>query len=545
MTLRVDTLIVGANVRTMDPRLPRADSLAVLGGRVVAVGRGLDLAADRVIDLRGGTVVPGFHDAHQHMMWFGRMLLELDVRPSVTPSLAELYEAVRDRARTAREGEWITGGGYDQNAFGGRHPTAQELEAIAPGVPVWLRHTSGHMGVASAALLARLGLGAESEIRGGRVERGADGRPTGLLQEGATSLVQDLLFPYRQHEMQAALRRATAVYAEQGITAVTECGVGGGWIGHAGDELAAYQALADTGELLQRVTAMPIADVLHPVAARPRPIARGLDLGLRTGFGDDRLRLGAMKIFTDGSLIGHTAAMCHDFSDDNGNRGYLQADADELVDIIVEAHRAGWQVAAHAIGDRAVDLVLDAFVRTGAWPRTGPPHRIEHCAVTSEAQIARIAALGVIPVPQGSLVRDAGDAMLGSLGAERAEGCYRMRSFLDAGVTVPASTDRPVVDGNPLRNLHALVTRRTSGGGRLAPEEAVSVEEALFAYTVGSATAAGVADRVGMIRPGMLADLTVLDADPCAVDVEEIPAIAVRATLVGGEATYGAERLED
>lgn len=534
MTLRADTLYVRGNILTMDPRAPRADSFATIGAHIVAVGRGLDVPARRVVDLGGATVVPGFHDAHQHMMWFGRTLLELDVRPAVAPDLDTLYSAVRARASTATSGQWVTGGGYDQNAFGGVHPQADDLEVVAPGVPVWLRHASGHMGVANHTLLRRLGLRDEQTIRGGRVGRTGDGRPTGLLEEGAMSLVQDALFPYPQDEMRAALTRASAAYAKEGITSVTECGVGGGWIGHASDELAAYQAVADTGDLLQRVTLMPVADVMHPLRSRPEPLTHALDLGIRTGFGDDWLRLGAMKIFTDGSLIGRTAAMCHDFADDDGNRGYLQADAEEIVRTIIGAHRAGWQVAAHAIGDRAVDLVLDAFEQAGEFPRLGPPHRIEHCAVTSEAQVQRIAALGVIPVPQGSLVRDAGDGMLDALGPERANACYRMRAFLDRGVVVPASTDRPVVDGNPLRNIHALVTRRTAAGRPLAPDEAVTVEEALFAYSVGSAVAAGVSDRLGAIRRGLLADFVVLADDPCRIDVDAIPSIPILATAVGG-----------
>lgn len=545
MSVLVDTLYVNANVRTMDPDNPLADSFAVVGPHVIAVGRGLNVAARRVIDLRGATVLPGFNDAHQHMIWYGRTLVELDARPSALPDLAALYAAVGVRAREtgADATRWVVGGGYDQTAFAGQHPQADELERVAPGVPVWLRHTSGHMGVASLALLELLGVTGEQVINGGRVQRRDDGSPTGLLEEGAMSVVQEALFPYAQDDMRAALSRASDAYAAEGITSVTECGIGGGWIGHAGDEVAAYQHLADAGHLHQRVTLMPVSDVLHPVASRTADLTHLLDLGVRTGFGDDRLRFGAMKIFTDGSLIGRTAAMCHEFADDAGNRGYLQANAAELERAIVNAHAAGWQVAAHAIGDRAIDVVLDAFETCASVARPGPPHRIEHCAVTTDAHVARIARLGVVPVPQGSLVREAGDGMLAALGPDRARGCYRVRSFLDRGVTVPASTDRPVVGGNPLQNVHALVTRRTASGALLAPEEAVTVDEALFAYTVGSAVAAGTAARVGALRRGLLADFNVLLDDPCGVDVEEVPDIPILATVVGGELVQGDEEM--
>ena len=254
-----------------------------------------------------------------------------------------------------------------------------------------------------------------------------------------------------------------------------EAGIGGGWIGRTPIELAAYQNARAEHVLDLRVTLMIAADAMHVVAAAEEDdIGFGLDLGLRTGFGDDHLRIGAMKIFADGSLIGRTAAMCDDYADGEGGRGYFQTSPEQLRETIGRAHRSGWQVATHAIGDRAVAEVLDIYedVLT-AHPRSDHRHRIEHCGITRPEHVERIARLGVIPVPQGRFVHELGDGMIAAIGAERAEWCYRQKSFLDAGIELPASSDRPVVNGDPVLGLRDLVERRTATGAVLAAERAI------------------------------------------------------------------------
>jgi predicted amidohydrolase YtcJ len=356
----IDLLIVNANVLTMDPARPRAQSVAVAGGRIVALDA--DGPAREVVDLHGRTLLPGFHDAHNHMAWFGMSLTEVDLSPTAVTSLDELYAAIARRARETSEDDWVVGSGYDQNRLGGQHPDRDGLESAAPGRRVMLRHVSGHMCVVSGAVLADLHIADQPiDVSGGTVVTDGDGRPTGLLQERAQELTDTLLRPYPLAFLTDAIDRAGARYLSEGITSVTEAGIGGGWIGHTPVELAAYQAARDAGRLPVRVELMVASDVLHPVGAHPSDdLPLGLDLGIRTGFGDDWLRVGAMKLFTDGSLIGRTAAMSFDYAGMPGNQGYFQGDAAELTDRIVAAHRSGWQVASHAIGDRAIDLALDA-----------------------------------------------------------------------------------------------------------------------------------------------------------------------------------------
>jgi predicted amidohydrolase YtcJ len=543
-----DLLLVNANVLTMDPARPRARSVAVTGGRIVA----LDAdpggePARRVVDLRGATVLPGFHDAHNHMAWFGLTLGEIDLRATTVGSLDELYAAVASRAEQTDPGGWVVGSGYDQNKIGA-HPERNALDRAAPGRRVWLRHTSGHMCVVNSPVLADLGMDARPvEVPGGHVATDADGRPTGLLEERAQELVGRLVTPYPLAEITGAIDRAGAQYLREGITSVTEAGIGGGWIGHTPIELAAYQAAREQGRLHVRVDLMIVSDALHPLAAHADDgVNLGLDLGIRTGFGDDWLRVGAMKVFTDGSLVGRTAAMHDHYAGTPDNCGYLQGEAEDMQGVIIAAHRSGWQVAAHAIGDLAIDVVLDAYEQAlTRWPRPRARHRIEHFAASRPDQVARAAQLGVVAVPQGRFATELGDGMLAAVGPDRYDWLYRQRSVLKAGMTLPGSSDRPVVTGAPLLGVHDMVNRRTAAGAAFNPGEAITAAQALRAYTSGSAYASHAEHVKGTVAPGMLGDLVVLSEDPTAVSSENIAGIEVLATFVDGQCRYHSGAVPD
>jgi predicted amidohydrolase YtcJ len=540
MPCEADLLLVNANVLTIDPGRPRASAVAVRGDRITGVYDDTrpDITARNVVDLNGATLLPGFHDAHNHMIGFGLALTEVDLRVT---SLDALYERVREQAQATPEGGWVVGSGYDQTKTGG-HPHRDALDQAAPSRRVWLKHTSGHMCVVNSLVLADLGIHAAApDIDGGRVTADDTGRPTGLLEERAQELVGRLTHPYPVATLADAVARAGEQYLREGITSVTEAGIGGGWVGHSPAELAAYQAARDSGRLPVRVELMVASDVLHPIGAHQDDgIELGLDLGIRTGFGDDWLRLGPMKIFTDGSLVGRTAAMSAPFAGQPDNSGYLQADAAGLSAKIIAAHRAGWRVAAHAIGDRAIDLALDAFETAAAkYPRKDPRHRIEHFAAARPDQVIRAAERGVVAVPQGRFATELGDAMLAALGPQRQSWLYRQRSLLDAGMVLPGSSDRPVAAGAPLLGIHDMVNRRTGSGAPYNAGEAVTVEEALRAYTYGSAYASKAEHLKGTIEPGKLADFVVLSEDPTAVSPDRIAGLEVLATIVGGEVAHG------
>lgn len=536
--MRVDTIYQNGRIYTVDPAHPHATKVAVLGGRIVAIDDEAEtVTANQTVDLGGYTVVPGFHDAHVHITHFGLSLDELDISSPPMRSVDDVYQAIANRAQSTPPGSWIVGAGYDQNKIGG-HPRRAQLDAVAPGHHVWLQHASRHMCVVNSRVLDHLDL---SQIPdGGIVEKDTDGSPTGLIQEQAQNLVRALRYPYPLQRIIDAIDLASQHFLREGITSVQEAGIGGGWIGHSPAELAAFQAARDQQRLHVRTTAMVAAGALHPLSPSGKePLEACLDLGARTGLGDDWLRLGAVKVFADGSLIGRTAAMHEPFDGEPGNRGFLQADPDELRALIVAAHRSGWQVATHAIGDRAIDLVLDIYRDALArYPRKDHRHRIEHCAVATRDAVRTMAELGVIPNPQGRFIGALGDGMANALGPARTRNCYRQRSFLNWGVTLPASSDRPVVNGAPLAGIHDLVNQRTDSGRPFNPDEALTAAQALHAYTVGSATAAFLEGDRGSITPGKLADFAVLSEDLLLTSPSRIREIEVITTVIGGNVVY-------
>ncbi|MDT7727243.1 MAG: hypothetical protein QOI21_3819 [Actinomycetota bacterium] len=532
--MRVDAVYENAQVIS---GVGRTDALAVLHGRIVAVGEDArELSTPRRVDLGGAYVVPGFHDAHNHMAWFGIGLD--DVPLGACESVDEVYDAIARRAKGQPSGTWIVGSGYDQNKLVGGHPTRHGLDRAAPEHHVRVKHTSGHMSVVNSLVLGKLDL-ANVPV-GGDVVEDAEGSPTGLLREQAQLLLNPLIYPTPVGTVVRGLDRASAHYLSEGITSVQEAGIGGGLVGQTPVELAAYQLARERGVLRVRSTVMVAASVLHDVGhAASDDIDFGLDLGLRSGFGDEWLRIGPMKLFADGSLIGRTCAMHEPFAGEPGNRGYFQVPEDELARTILRAHAAGWQIATHAIGDRAISVVLDAYAAALAkFPRADHRHRIEHCAVVSPAQLARISSLGLIPSPQGRFVNEIGDGMRAALGPEREAWCYRLRSLLDAGCVLPGSSDRPVVNGAPLLGIADMVRRRTSSGTPLGPGERLTPEQALRAYTHGSAYAAFREHDVGTLEPGKLADFVALSADP--TDEAALDDAGVLGTVVGGELLYQA-----
>jgi len=448
--MRFDLVLDNANIFTVDPALRRAGSIGIIGDRIVAVAQRGELArfdAGRTIDLDGHFVAPGFNDAHNHMQAYGATLNEVPLNGDAVHSIEELVAAIAERASSTPQGAWIVGAGYDHNKLAERrHPTCHELDRVSPDHPVLLNHTSGHFATLNSAAMRLARIGEVDVPDGGVVAVDDEGRPTGLLEEQAQQLVRSLVHPRSVAEMAINLGLASDRYLSEGITSCQEAGVGG-ILGTAEPvEVAAYQQARRANRLRVRVTMMASVDALHGCAHHAddnEPFA--LDLGMHTGFGDDWLRYGATKIFADGSLMGCTAAMFEDFDGQPGNNGYFQMPEARLHELILAAHRSGWQVATHAIGDRAVSSVLDAYEFVlQQHPRADHRHRIEHAGMTRAVDVARIARLGVIPVPQARFVSEIGDGMLRAIGPDRVGDCYRQRSFLDAGITLPGSSDRPV-----------------------------------------------------------------------------------------------------
>jgi predicted amidohydrolase YtcJ len=446
---------------------------------------------------------------------------------------------VSQRAATTPKGEWIIGAGYDQNKLvEGRHPLASELDAVAADHRVWLRHNSGHMCTVNSMVLADIA--GRPVPDGGAVVAGEDGRPNGLIQEQAQALVRNLTFPMSVEGMVAAIGRANRQYLAEGVTSATEAGVGAGLVANSPVELLAWMEARRRGVLGVRINLLVAVEALHQLEHhRDDGEVFALDGGLHGGFGDEWLRIGGTKVFSDGSLIGRTAAMFEPFEGGGCNCGYFQTEPELLRRRIVAAHRSGWQVCTHAIGDKAVATVLDIYAEAQrTFPRPGTRHRIEHCGVIATDLLERVRQLDVIPVPQGRFISEIGDGRKAALGAHRTPEAYGQRSFLERGIPLPGSSDRPVVNGAPLLGIHDMVNQRTAAGEPFVPQEAIPVGAALRAYTAGSAYAAFEEDRKGTLAPGMLADFVVLGEDLLQVERDGIGSVPVLATVVGGDVRF-------
>ncbi|MBG0741042.1 amidohydrolase [Paeniglutamicibacter antarcticus] len=544
--MKLDLILRGANIITLEPERPTASSVGVLNGRIVGFDEELDgCTAARVEQLEGATVVPGFIDAHCHTTWWGLGLSAVDLEPA--RGMEELYallEAEVERL-TDDPGAWIKGTGFNHKHHGGAFPDIDRLDAITGDRPLYLRHVSGHCSITNTATLRLAGVFASGfeNPEGGAVLRTASGSPTGVVEESAQALIQNLLLPYSIPQIVKALDDATTRYAAEGITSFTEAGIGGGWIGHSPIEVQAYLTAHRSGQLRARAQLMPALDALHPISANAADMhgegtGRGLDLGAIAGFGNEWVALGPVKVFMDGSLLGATAAVTEDYCGHPHNTGYLLESPQAYRDKVSDAYRAGWPIALHAIGDAAIDLALDIIGDCqDRYGRNYLPNRIEHFGIARPDQVERAAAAGIAVTPQAAFIGPLGDQFAELVGPDREGWLYRGRSLVDAGVLVAGSSDLPVADNNVRRGMQSWVDRTTENGLVLGGAgEGLTPEEALRTYTEWAAMATGNDGDRGTLRAGKLADLVVLSGSP--LTAPDIGALDVVATILGGTFSY-------
>lgn len=526
------TVWTNGAIVTMNDHQPVVDAVLTFDDRIVATGSLVDVQASapakvRTVDLDGAVMFPGFIEAHNHMLMYGLGLASIDARPNALPSIADLVGAIRDRAAVSTEGQWIVARGYDDNQLAERrHPTREDLDSASSIHPVLVINGSGHLAVANSHALQLAKVATDTaDPDGGHIVRDDHGSATGLLLETAQELVKRHIPQPSDDDLYNALSACQQRYLEAGITSSHTAGV------NSAAELRAHQRWSEASDHPIRVIMM-IGHSMFPTIR---------DTGLRTGFGNDSLRLGPLKLFSDGSLIGRTAAVSEPFLDDprDDNLGMEMMPADELNTIVAEGHREGFQVAIHAIGDRAIEMCLDAFQQAqSASPRIDPRHRIEHCGILRPDLIQRLRDEAVIPVSQPVFIREYGDGFIRHLGRERTRLAYPFRSLLDQKIPLVFSSDCPVSAVAPLKSIQASVQELTDQGTAYAPQEAISAHQAIRCYTRNGAFAGFAERQLGMIAPGYLADFTILADDPALVRPEQIDSIQVVGTVIGGELVY-------
>ena len=542
--MNIDAIFTDLDAHTLDPARPRAQKIGVFAGRIIGFDEELDgVTADRVESLGGATVLPGFNDTHCHTAWFGLTLASIDVT-ALPGGLPDVYSALEKAAATTPSGEWINATGFAHRDYDGAYPELSRLDEITGDRPLFMRQTSGHAAIINTEAMRLAGIlepGFTDPV-GGKVVTDEAGHPTGLVEETAQELVQNLIRPYSLDTIVEALDLATTYYAKEGITSFGDCGIAYGWIGHSPVEISAYLRAREEGKLRARAQLMPQADGLHEIAVNSADtFGIGLDAGVCTGLGDELISLGPVKIFMDGAMSGETAALRENYAGKD-HSGYLQADAEVLRKQTLDAYASGWSLAVHAIGDAAVDAavknIVDAQARYG---RRAVPNRIEHAGLVHDEHLLTLADNGIAVTPQAAFADGIGDGMNASAGPERRPLIYRAKSFIDAGVLLAGSSDRPCADGNVLRGIEAYVTRATRDGDVMgSAEECLTPDEAIAAYTSVAAEASGQGTDKGTLSRGKLADFVALDAHPAHVAPNEIAQIRVRATILGGKFTHDA-----
>jgi predicted amidohydrolase YtcJ len=521
------TVIVG-RVWTGNAEQPWAEAVSVDGERIIAVGARDEVAkaageSAQRIDAGDGLVVPGMIDSHIHLIGGGLHLTSVQLRDAATRE--EFVRRVAEFAKTLPQGAWMTGGDWDHTRWGGELPDRAWIDAVTPNTPVWMHRLDGHMALANTAAMRAAGVGDDvKDIDGGEIVRDANGRPTGVFKDNAMGLIDRAAPEPTLVQRLDATVAAMDYVAARGVTAVHHMG---SW-----SDLEVFRAAQRQGLLKVRIYACTPLGQWQRMADDVKSRGRG----------DEWLKTGGLKGFVDGSLGSHTAAFLEPFDDAPNDRGLLVNTTEDLEAWTAAADAAGLQVAVHAIGDRAIRLQLDVFERVAK--RNGPRDRrfrIEHAQHIAPEDISRFAKLGVIASMQPYHAIDDGRWAERLIGARRSDTTYAFRSLTEVGAVMAFGSDWFVAPPTPMEGLYAAVTRRTLDGkhpGGWVPQQKISVEEALTAYTRGAAYAAFSEKSLGTLEPGKLADLVVLDRDVFKVPPESLADAQVMLTMVGGRIMY-------
>lgn len=525
------TTIVVGRVWTGDEARPWMEAVAVQGDTIVALGDSatiLRLARRETEVLRGAFVMPGFQDDHTHFFQWGATLSAVDLRDA--SSREEFIRRIAEFARQTPPGEWIRGGNWDHERLpGGRLPSRDWIDSVTPDHPVFVMRYDGHMAFANTAALRAAGIDRSvRDVPGGEIVRDARGELTGVFRDEAMPLVERAVPAPTEAQLDATLQAALQDAARHGVTSLVHVGYGA----PAWPEIAAMRRARANGTLTARIS-------VYPQIAEWRHVAESLRVN---GPGDAWIRVAGVKGFVDGSLGSTTAWFDAPYDDAPGTTGLTVTNLDSLRAWMRSADSAGLQLAIHAIGDRANAWLLDAYdsLARAAGPRDRRP-RIEHAQHLRAADIPRFAALGVIPSMQPYHAIDDGRWAEKRLGAERIQTTYAFRSLLEAGAPLTFGSDAPVAFLNPLLGVHAALTRATLDGKHpegWVPGEKVTLDQALRAYTGANAYATFRDDITGVLRPGMQADIVVLDRDLEGIPAEAVKDAQVLATLVAGRVVF-------
>ncbi|OYR20407.1 amidohydrolase family protein [Brucella pseudogrignonensis] len=496
------------------------EALAIWQGKVLATGtkdQVWSLKGDKtkVIDLEGRFATPGLNDSHLHLISVGLTLKWLDATPQAAPTLESLLGSIREMAASVPPGTWIRARGYDQTKLDiGRHPHKSELDAVAPNHPVMLVRACGHVSIFNSKAFELAGIDEKSPVPDGGLIEQHNGVLTGMVAENAQGAVRKAIPKATTEEMIEAIEAAGNLLLSYGITSVMDAAVGqvAGF-----DEIRAYNIAKLQKRLPVRTWLVLLGD------PGPSIVEKCYEAGLVSGVGDDMLTVGAVKIFLDGSAGGRTAWMSKPYLGDDNNIGVQILPDAELEALVLDAHKKGYQLACHAIGDAAIGQLITAYEKAlAAHPDPDRRHRIEHCGFSTTEQHERMKKAGIYPCPQQVFIYDFGDAYISVLGEEKALSSYPLKTWKDLGFKPATGSDAPVCHPNPYPNIYSMLTRETGKGTVMDARERVSIEEALQVYTEYGAFSQKLEDVKGKLVPGQVADIAVFSRNMLTAKPQEI-----------------------
>jgi predicted amidohydrolase YtcJ len=541
-----DLVFINGRVITVDSRDTIAEAVAVRGDRIMRVGsnesvRELQGNATRTIDLAGRALTPGFVENHMHVPHTAQNRTWVDCSPAAVSSIAELTAAIAERARITPAGEWVMGWGFDHHRLAERrYPTRRDLDPVTPNHPVALMQRESMSWSANTLGLRRMGIqDSTPDPPGGPMLRDESGSPLGPMWDNCRVVFVFPSIPKPTVEQSVGGYRWVCQFLNSlGITSADEAAI------REPEELQAWQILRDRGDLSVRMylNIYPVYGTGWDTDNVSYQIFRS---GVRTGFGDDWLRLGPAVIGVDGGVQGQTAALYEPYTNDPGGsfRGSFRASPEMVDEFCLEAHKAGYQIAAIPHGDHAINVTLDAIEKAmRRHPRPDPRHRLEHAYLWNAEAIDKAARLNIIYNAQPPILEVLGEACtIDAWGEQRARYAFPIRSLLERGVLSSGGSDMPIVTSDPMLGIDCLVNRRLDprpGGRVLNPAERLSVLEAIRVYTYNGAYAHFEERSKGSIEEGKLADLAVLSRDILTTPAEEIREITAEMTVVGGRVVY-------
>jgi len=535
--MAADYVFVNGEVVTINPDDEVAEAVAVEEEKVLAVGTAEEILSlrgpqTRVVDLKGNSLLPGFIDSHLHMLLYGTNRLGVDCKNGVG-SVGEIVDRLAEQASATPEGEWVRGWGYnDQKLAEGRHPTREDLDRVSTDHPIIAGRTCGHISAINSKALKLLGITRETpDPEGGKIERDGAGEPNGVLKETAhMSAFQESR--YSPEQMVEAMGIANDDFVRLGITSVHDAG------GYGPEQMRAmYRAVAG-GSVKVRVYAMVCS-----LSRSEEFVEKMVAAGLVTGVGDERFAIGPAKIFTDGSSSGPTCATREPYTSDPDDSGILYYSQEEIDGILGLAHEAGFQITAHAIGDRAVEMVTNCIGKAlREHPREDHRHRVEHAGMVPPDLMDRMQSLGIVPIPNPAFFYEFGEGYEKNYG-ERVEHMFPLADYAERGIVAASGSDAPVTVPDPMRGIYCAVTRRTGSGQAVGLSQRTTLAHAIRSFTLNGAYASFEEDRKGSIEPGKLADLLVLDGSILQTPPEDLLTMRPILTMIGGEVVFesGAE----